>query len=58
MFATDPNQTPRRADRKSCPICEASASGCRSIEWLRGRRCCEACGGNHDEGTVATDAAS
>lgn len=38
----------RRIDRKTCAYCEATASGCRSVEWLRGRRCCEACAGNHD----------
>ena len=48
MFATDPNAKPRRTDRKTCPFCEGSAAGCASNEWLRGRRCCEACAGNHD----------
>ncbi len=38
----------RRTDRKPCPSCEGSASGCRSVEWLRGRRCCDACPGDHD----------
>lgn len=41
-------ETTRRTDRRLCPHCEASASGCRSNEWLRGRLCCESCTGNHD----------
>jgi hypothetical protein len=39
----------RRVDRKTCAYCEASAAGCRSVAWLRGRNCCEACDGNHDQ---------
>jgi len=38
----------RRTDRKTCRHCEASAAGCRSNAWLRGRNCCDACTGNHD----------
>jgi len=38
----------RRTDRGACAYCEGSASGCRSREWLTGRRCCEACAGDHD----------
>lgn len=44
-----PDTPPRRTDRKLCPACEASAAGCRSNEWLRGRRCCDACTGDHDD---------
>ena len=40
---------PRRADRKVCAHCEATPASCRSREWLSGRRCCEACAGNHDD---------
>jgi hypothetical protein len=43
-----PAAPPVRKDRKSCPNCEASPQACRSNEWLRGRRCCEACTGDHD----------
>lgn len=39
---------PRRTDRKHCTYCEASAAGCRSNAWLRGRNCCETCTGDHD----------
>jgi hypothetical protein len=39
---------PRRTDHEPCAYCEASAAGCRSNEWLRGRRCCDVCGGDHD----------
>jgi hypothetical protein len=45
-----PDVAERRTDRKTCPTCEASAAGCRSNEWLRGRLCCEACAGDHDGG--------
>jgi hypothetical protein len=48
MYATSPDQKPRRTDRKTCPHCEGSADGCRSLEWLRARRCCETCVGDHD----------
>ena len=49
-LGTTPDQaTERRTDRKTCAACEASAAGCRSNEWLRGRRCCERCTGNHDQ---------
>jgi hypothetical protein len=48
MLASDPDEKPRRLDRKVCAHCEASAAGCRSNEWLRGRRCCARCGGDHD----------
>lgn len=43
-----PNTPARRTDRCVCPACEASPGTCRSSEWLRGRRCCEACTGDHD----------
>ncbi|WP_182481181.1 hypothetical protein [Nocardioides immobilis] len=49
MFATTPDQKPRRVDRKDCAHCGGSAAGCRSVEWLAGRRCCEACPGDHDQ---------
>ena len=49
MIDVPDTQTPRRTDRKLCAHCEASASGCRSNEWLRGRRCCTACAGDHDQ---------
>lgn len=49
VYASDPDPNPRRTDRRTCPYCEASAAGCRSLEWLRGRRCCDACSGDHDE---------
>lgn len=49
MYATDPDRKPRRTDRKACQHCDGSASGCRSLEWLSGRRCCEACDGDHDQ---------
>lgn len=45
-----PEPAQRRTDRRTCPNCEASASGCRSVEWLRGRRCCDSCTGDHDGG--------
>jgi len=41
----------RRTDRQPCPSCDASAAGCRSVEWLAGRLCCQTCPGNHDEGS-------
>lgn len=43
-----PDTPPRRKDRKTCPTCEASAAGCRSNEWLAGKRCCTSCIGDHD----------
>jgi hypothetical protein len=43
-----PDAPPKRTDRKRCPVCDASAAGCRSSEWLAGRRCCRACLGDHD----------
>lgn len=43
MQAVDPDQKPTRSDRRVCPACEATSAGCRSREWLSGRRCCEAC---------------
>jgi hypothetical protein len=46
-----PDVPPRRSDRKTCPYCEASAAGCRSNAWLRGRNCCAACAGGHDQAT-------
>jgi hypothetical protein len=46
-----PDVPDRRRDRKVCRWCEASPQACRSNEWLRGRRCCDACTGNHDEET-------
>lgn len=48
-----PAAPPLRTDRKTCPTCEASAAGCRSNEWLRGRRCCTACKGDHDTAEAA-----
>lgn len=45
----------RRTDRKTCTHCEASAAGCRSNYWLRGRNCCEACPGDHDTTTERND---
>lgn len=48
MFAADPDQKPRRTDRRACQYCDSSAAGCRSVEWLYGRCCCEACSGDHD----------
>lgn len=48
MKAADPDQKPRRTDKKPCPSCDASAAGCRSVEWLAGRLCCTACRSDHD----------
>ena len=48
MLASDPDQKPRRTDRTHCPRCEASAAGCRSVQWLSGRLCCSSCPGSHD----------
>ena len=48
MYATNPDQKPKRTDRKACSTCGGSAAGCRSVEWLGGRRCCEPCPGDHD----------
>lgn len=53
MLAANPDPPARRQDRKVCPSCEASPTACRSNEWLRGRRCCEACKGNHDRTETA-----
>jgi hypothetical protein len=44
-----PDTPPRRRDRRVCTYCEASPQACRSNEWLRGRRCCEVCTGDHDQ---------
>jgi hypothetical protein len=44
-----PDAPPRRRDREICPACESTPQLCRSGEWLRGRRCCDACDGNHDQ---------
>lgn len=58
-LGTTPDQAAeRRTDRKTCPACEASAAGCRSNEWLRGRRCCERCTGNHDSSTTTSKESS
>lgn len=50
MLASDPDQKPRRQDRRPCPSCEGTAAGCRSLHWLAGRLCCTACTGDHDGG--------
>lgn len=34
---------PRRPSTTPCTSCSATASGCRSVTWLRGRPCCESC---------------
>jgi hypothetical protein len=52
-----PAVPPRRRDRKVCAYCEASPQACRSNEWLRARRCCEACEGDHDAGFFETTTA-
>lgn len=44
MKATDPRQP--RTTAPPCAYCEASARGCDTNVWLRGRRCCEACEGH------------
>jgi len=36
-FLTDIDAPGRRRDRQPCPSCEATAAGCRSVEWLAGR---------------------
>jgi hypothetical protein len=44
MLAVDPNHRNRGdRDQANCLSCGATTSNCRSVEWLRGRRCCEAC---------------
>jgi hypothetical protein len=43
----EPQRPPK--SRKVCPFCEATPAGCSSSHWLRGRHCCEACTGDHDE---------
>jgi hypothetical protein len=50
-----PDPPERRRDRKTCRWCEATPQWCRSHEWLHSRRCCEACGGNHDADTEKTN---
>jgi len=50
------DEPPVRKDRRTCAYCEASAAGCKSNEWLRGRRCCEACTGDHDAGATHAQA--
>ncbi len=52
-FLTDIDEPEHRRDRQVCPHCEASAAGCRSVEWLADRLCCQTCPGNHDEGRAA-----
>lgn len=48
-----PDAPPRRTDCKTCQHCDASAAGCRSNYWLRGRLCCELCEGDHDTPEVS-----
>ena len=48
MLAQPDETNVRRTDRNNCSVCEGSASGCRSVEWLAGRYCCSACTGDHD----------
>ena len=50
-FLTEIDVPERRTDRKNCPGCGGTAAGCRAVEWLSGRFCCEACTGNHDKET-------
>ena len=52
-----PEPAQRRTDRRTCDSCEASASDCRSVEWLRSRLCCSACPGDHDTDRGTPDAA-
>ena len=50
MYAVDPNRPcPRRLPLKPCPHCDATARGCDTNQWLRGRGCCDACPGRHPE---------
>lgn len=55
MLAADPDRPPSRNDRRPCRWCGGSAAGCRSLEWLRGQRCCSRCGGNHDADETGTE---
>lgn len=52
-FLTDIDVPERRTDRNNCSDCEATAAGCRSVEWLAGRLCCSACPGQHDDERTA-----
>lgn len=54
LYASDPNRARRNGDtRPPCAYCEATARGCDTNRWLRGRACCEACDGGHDGGADA-----
>lgn len=45
LYAADPNRQPPRNgdDRPRCTGCEATARGCDTSKWLRGRGCCPSC---------------
>lgn len=34
--------------RALCPYCEATPGGCKGLQFIGGRFCCEACDGDHD----------
>jgi len=36
--------------RALCRHCGASPNGCQAVHLLAGRRCCDACTGDHDDG--------
>ena len=41
-----------RTQQPRCPHCGASGAGCDPLTWLGGRRCCDACTGDHDAPTT------
>jgi hypothetical protein len=45
----DPTPPPRRTDRAQCGHCQATPASCDTNHWLRGRWCCTACPGRHDD---------
>jgi len=49
-----PETDPKPRSRKVCASCEATPQGCDSNYWLRSRRCCDACTGDHDTTTTTT----
>lgn len=48
LLAADPNRKPRPRD-VGCPSCGLTTRNCDRIAWLRGGRCCEACGHRREE---------
>lgn len=54
LLASDPGPRRRRPKLAACAYCGANGAACDSLTWLRGRTCCEACPGDHEDATEPT----